>query len=128
MSNENRIIIKMKRGPFINMGERIYIEFTYPSKDSHESIFKLFDEILVPYYGPPSGNKNQMIPYFIDEKGNQINKNTGIIGGCYIPLQLMGKLLERFIEVDKAIIEIDDKTFKDKYEEKKILSAIENIK
>ena len=83
-------------------------------------MYKLFENELLNSYGSNSQRVNEgkdyIMPYFVDEFGRMTPQNTGKIGGTNIPEDLLPEFIRRFIEVDKAIVNIGEQNISEKFD------------
>ena len=85
------------------------INFIYDSKEydiDRENTYRVFKNYIIPKYGMNSQrqelHKEVIQPYLVDKKGNIINTqnyyNSGIIGGCNIPEDILYKFIKELID------------------------------
>ena len=56
------------------------------------------------------------MPYFVNEFGQVTPQDTGKIGGTSIPEDLLPEFIRRFIEVDKAVVNIGEQKISEKFD------------
>ena len=108
---ENRdLLVNLKKGEYFNYGDRYFVTFNYGSEEQQSKMYELFEKGLLNSYGSHSQRANEgkdfIMPYFVDEFEQMTPQNTGKIGGTNIPEDLLPEFIRRFVEVDKATVNI----------------------
>lgn len=120
--------IELKKGPYFDKGNCIYAKFNYKNNYQQDKIFALFEQELLPLYGPNSKRAQEkqdfIQPYFLDNQNNVTTKPTNIIGGVNIPKDISTDLIKIFINIKNTEIKIGDKIIDEAYFKKNKESKI----
>ena len=129
---ENKeLLVNLKKGEYFNYGDRYFVTFNYGSEEQQRRMYELFENGLLNSYGShsqrASEGKDYIMPYFIDEFGQVTPQNTGKIGGTSIPEDLLPEFIRRFIEVDKAIVNIGEQKMSEKFDYDQFNGFVESM-
>ncbi len=130
MENKKPLQVNLEYGPFFNYGEMYHVSFDYSNDEQKNKMIEFFQGIL-PTYGMNGSRhvveqKEAIMPYFVDENGQQIYPGN-IYGGASIPEDLLIDFLKRFIEVDKANIKVGNVMITGKIEDELLSNVVESI-
>ena len=129
---ENKdLVVNLKKGEYLNHGDRYFVTFNYGSEEQQRKMYELFEKILLNSYGSNSQRFNEgkdyIIPYFVDEFEQRTSQNTGKIGGASIPEDLLAEFIRRFVEVDKATVNIGEQKINGKFDYDQFNEIIQSI-
>ena len=118
---ENKeLLVNLKNGKYFNYGDRYFVTFNYGSEEQQRKMYELFENGLLNSYGSHSQRadegKDYIMPYFVNEFGQVTPQDTGKIGGTSIPEDLLPEFIRRFIEVDKAVVNIGEQKISEKFD------------
>lgn len=130
MENKKPLQVNLEYGPFFNYGEMYHVSFVYSNDEQKNKMIEFFQDVL-PTYGMNGRRhvvegKEAIIPYFIDENGQQIYSGN-ICGGTSIPEDLLIDFLKRFIEVDEANVQAGNVIITGKIEDELLSNIVESI-
>ena len=123
--------INLKKGEYFNYGDRWFVTFNYGSEEQQRRMYELFENGLFNSYGANSQRamegKDYIMPYFVDEFEKMTPQNTGKIGGTSIPEDLLPEFIRRFVEVDKAIVNIGEQKISEKFNYEQFDEYVQSI-
>ncbi len=125
MKNTMPLIVNLQYGEYLNYGIRFHVSFVYSTEEQKQEIYTFFENII-PTYGANSGRNDFIRPYLIDDNGQQTTVGN-TVGGTNIPEDLLIFFLKRFIEVDKANVQVGNVMITGKIEDELLNAIVQSL-
>lgn len=130
MEKEMPLQVVLEYGKFFDYGEQYHVSFVYANEEQKQKMYDYISSLL-PLYGmngsmTNNDSRNALMPYFVNEKGEQVFPGN-VIGGTRIPKELLGEFLRKFIEADHAIVKAGNVTINGKIDDDLINAIIDSL-